>query len=641
MSAPLTTASSTTGRACLRIVLMGASFIAGCVGAPEYESLTELDRALTERDIHSFAVPEEARVTHVDLDLRTRFEDHRLAGSATLDLEIVGPGHTVVLDTRDLDVEAVTDTAGNALVWALGESDSVLGTPLTVELPEDTRQIVVHYETRPEAGALQWLAPEQTTGESSPYLYSQGQSILTRTWIPTQDSPGIRQTYTARIIVPSGLRALMSAEMLTPDGEPMGEGTAFYFQMAQPIPPYLIAIAVGDIAFRSVGPRTGVYSEPALVEQAAYEFADLEAMMTAAEELYGPYRWGRYDVLVLPPSFPFGGMENPRLTFATPTILAGDRSLVTLVAHELAHSWSGNLVTNATWSDFWLNEGFTTYFENRIMEALYGEERAEMLAHLGRQQLHESFESLGGPEAPDTRLHVDLTGRDPDDAFSQVPYEKGKALLKLIEIEVGRERWDEYLRGYFDRYAFGSMTTASFLRDLRAQLIQGDEELERRLRLEEWIYEPGLPENAPVPQSDAFARVEATAQSFAQGAPAQELDVAEWTTQEWQHFLGSLPEHLTSEQLANLDSTFALSEAGNSEILFTWLRIAVRHQYQPAMPALEEFLSSMGRRKFLQPLYEDLMEQDSWGQSLARRIYQEARPMYHYVAVNTLDPIVL
>ena len=592
-----------------------------------------------ERDTHSYARPDEVRVTHVALDLRADFDARVLSGTATLTLQRNGSASQVVLDTKGLEIQRVS--AGKADVpFALGKPDRILGQSLTVDLPPGANEITIAYRTSPDAEALQWLQPSQTAGGKRPYLYSQGEPIFTRTWIPTQDSPGIRQTYSARITVPRDLRAVMSAEQLTPQGLGSKDGRTFEFRLTHPIPPYLIAIAAGDIAFREVGPRTGVYTEPGMLDAASHELADLEKMVTAADALLGPYRWGRFDVLVLPPSFPLGGMENPRLTFATPTIIAGDRSLVSLIAHELAHSWSGNLVTNATWRDFWLNEGFTTYVENRLMEALYGEGRAHMLQVLDRRGLEEEIKRLGGPTSKDTILHVDLTGRDPDDGFSDIPYEKGATFLRMLETMFGRRTFDEYLRGYFERHAFQSITTAGFLADLRQHLLKGDAQLEQRAKLQQWLYEPGLPSNAPVPASDALARVEEDVKAFMAGTPASAITAASrWSTQEWQHFLGSLPDRLSATQLADLDRTFALSARGNAEVLFAWLRVAIRNHYTPALPALERFLTSQGRRKFLRPLYEDLMKTD-WGQAEARRIYARARPLYHSVSTATLDPIV-
>ena len=589
-------------------------------------------------DVHSFARPAEARVTHLALDLQADFTAHRLGGRATLTFVRRPEVRELVLDTRGLEIRQVLDERQQPLTFRLEPPVEHLGQALVIALPASGDRVVVEYRTSPDAAALQWLTPAQTAGRIHPYLYSQGQAILTRTWIPTQDSPAIRQTYEASITVPRPLAVVMSAEMTTPNGTDAGNGLrAYRFKMDQPVPPYLIAIAAGDIAFRSLGPRTGVYTEPAMIDRSARELEDLEKMIAAAETLGGPYRWGRYDVLVLPPSFPFGGMENPRLTFATPTILAGDKSLVSLLAHELAHSWSGNLVTNATWGDFWLNEGFTTYFENRIMEALYGKDRALMLASLGRNELMREMADL--PPA-DTKLSLDLKGRDPDDGVNSVAYEKGAALVRTIEQAVGRDRFDPWLRGYFNRHAFTSITTQEFVADLQQELIRGDASLRDALNLPAWLDQPGLPANAAPVQSPAFAQVEGEARRFAQGAAASSLAVTGWTPQQWQHLLEQLRTvTLTPAQLRDLDATFGLSASGNSEILFAWLRVAVARQYAPAVPALERFLTAQGRRKFLRPLYEDLM-QTPWGQPIAHRVYAAARSSYHAVSTQTIDTIV-
>ncbi len=598
------------------------------------------DTAPPDRDIHTFARPWEARVTHVALDLTADFTAKTLAGKAALTLSRSASAHEIVLDTRDLTIEGAVAQDGRVLKHTLGPADSILGQALTVELPSGVTGITVSYRTAPDAAALQWLSPSQTAGKTHPYLYSQGQAILTRSWIPTQDSPGIRQTYAARITVPRDLTAVMSAEQLTPQGVETAAGRTFDFKLTQAIPPYLIALAVGDLQLRSLGPRTGVYAEPSVVDGAAAEFADLESMVAAAESLLGPYRWGRYDVLVLPPSFPFGGMENPRLTFATPTILAGDKSLVSLLAHELAHSWSGNLVTNATWSDFWLNEGVTTYVERRIMETVYGRPRADVFRVLGWRDLAGEITRLGGMQSKDTVLHVDLKGRDPDDGMTQIPYEKGAALLTLVEQAVGRDTFDAYLKGYLERFAFKSITTAVFLSDIRSHLVKGDQALEARLRLDDWIYQPAVPDNAAVPQAEQLTAAGEQARAFARGVGATALQTRDWSTQEWLYFLSELPPTLALDRVASLDQTFRLSERRNSEVLFEWLRIAIRHHHQPAMPALERFLTSQGRRKFVRPLFEDLMGTD-WGKGEAKRIYAIARPLYHSVTTSTLDPIVL
>ena len=588
------------------------------------------------RDESTFAQPEVARVTHVALDLDADFQAKRMAGTATLDVQAVPGAQEIVLDSKGLEIEAVTDASGRPLQWSLGEGDEARGQPLTVRIG-DARRIVIRYRSAPDAEALQWLTPQQTAGGEHPYLFSQGQPILNRTWIPTQDSPGIRQTWEARITAPEPLKVVMSGERLTPEGEPAAPGRrAFRFRMDQPVAPYLIAIAAGDLAFRELGPRTGVWTEPAMLDRAAAELADTERMVEAAEQLYGPYRWGRYDLLVLPPAFPYGGMENPTLTFLTPTFIAGDKSLVGLVAHELAHSWSGNLVTNAVWSDSWLNEGFTSYFENRIMEAVYGRERAAQEEALSWDAIQEALEEEGR-DAPSTRLHA---SDDPNAGVSGIVYDKGAAFLRTLERIVGRERFDAYLRSYFDRHAFQPMTSARFLADLRANLVRGDRALEERLMLDEWVYQPGLPSNAARPDPGAFAEVDRAVRAFSGGGTVAGLPYEQWNTAERLRFLNALPRELPQPRLAELDRAFDLTRSPNAEVLFAWLQLALANRYDPAVPAAERFLLGMGRRKFVAPLFETLVGEGEWGRLIAERIYQRARPTYHSITTGTVDRTV-
>jgi leukotriene-A4 hydrolase len=624
------------------LILLAAFALAACAEAgPEKQAEGERHVApvLTDaaaRDTASFARPEVARVTHVALDLDADFAAQRMAGTATLDIQTAAGAREIVLDSKGLEIQEITDAAGAPLRHALGQGDEARGRPLAIQLGEGTRQIRIRYRSAPGAGALQWLSPAQTAGKRHPYLFSQGQAILNRSWIPTQDSPGIRQTWEARITAPEPLKVVMSGERLTPEGEPAGEGRrAYRFRMNHPVAPYLIAIAAGDIAFRELGPRTGVWTEPAMLEAAARELADTERMVEAAERLYGPYRWGRYDMIVLPPSFPYGGMENPTLTFLTPTFIAGDKSLVGLVAHELAHSWSGNLVTNAVWSDSWLNEGFTSYFENRIMEALYGPERAAQEAALSFADMETALtEERNGPS---TRLH---SSDDPDAGVGGIVYDKGAAFLRTIERTVGRERWDAYLRSYFDRHAFQPMTSERFLADLRANLVRGDAELERRLMLDQWVYQPGLPANVARPDPAAFAAVDRALAAWRSGGDVAAIPYAGWTTAERLRFLNGLPRRMSGEQLAALDEAFRLSASGNAETLFAWLQLALANRYQPAVPAAEGFLARMGRRKFVSPLFETLLGQGEWGGPIARAAYARTRPGYHSVTTGTVDRLM-
>ncbi|MBO9543404.1 M1 family metallopeptidase [Caulobacter sp.] len=625
------------GRAVLLSLLLSGAALPALAQTPPVPAILKTAEA---KDIHSYAQPLVARVTHVDLDLTADFAGQKMTGTAALDIAAAPDAKEVILDTKGLVIHGVTDPRGQALTWTVGKADPILGAPLTVTL-NGAKRIIVSYDSAPGGAALQWLTPSQTAGKKSPYLFSQGEAILNRSWIPTQDSPGIRQTWTARIVAPKGLKAVMSAQMLTPNGEPLKDGSrAYRFKMDKPVASYLIAIAIGDLTFTPLGKRTGVYTEPSVMKKTANELVDVEKMVAAAESLYGPYAWGRYDLLVLPPSFPFGGMENPRLTFATPTIIAGDRSLVSLVAHELAHSWSGNLVNNATWSDFWLNEGFTDYFENRIMERLYGKPRADMLADLGWSDLQAAIADAGGLSGADTRLHLDLTGRDPDDGMTDIAYQKGATFLRTIEKAVGRPRWDAYLKSYFARHAFQSQTTAGFVADLRQNLIKGDAKLEAQIGIDKWVYEVGLPNNAVHVKSAAFPAVDALAAAYAKGGPAPLAKWKAWSTPERTRFIASLPRKLSNERLEVLDKAFGLDAQGNSEIRFVWLELAVANRYQSAVASLEAFLTEQGRRKFVAPLFKDLMAQGDWGQPIAKRIYGQTRPLYHAVTRQTVDGIV-
>ena len=616
-----------------------ATLFAWSACAPVNDSLPAIPNV--REDHHSYSNPDQVRVSRVELDLDVSFERKSLEGSATLHVKSQGEADEVVLDTRGLAIAGV-EAAGSsgefsAAGFALGEPDPVLGAPLRVALPPDAERVRVHYSTSPDASGLQWLGPAQTAGKKHPFLFTQSQAIHARSWIPIQDSPGVRVTYSATIRTPKELFAVMSAEMEARQPSDAAAPGEYHFQMPQPIPAYLIALAVGDLAFQAISERTGVYAEPSVVASAAREFEDTEDMMAAVEKLYGPYQWQRYDILVLPPSFPFGGMENPRLTFATPTILAGDKSLVSLIAHELAHSWSGNLVTNATWRDFWLNEGFTVYLENRIQEAVFGRERSEMESALEVQELREEMKEL---EPRDQVLHVDLKGRDPDEGFTLVPYVKGMLLLRALEQAAGRDRFDTFLRSYFDRFAFRSVTTADFVSYLDEYLFRNNPGLSEKVAVGDWIRKPGLPQDVALPVSGNFERVEALANRWYEGGAALSgMPVGQWTTQEWLRFLRALPERFEAERMKELDDAFRLTASGNSEILHQWLLMSVRSGYEPAYPKMEEFLTSVGRRKFLRPLYTELAKTDE-GKRRAAAIYSKARPLYHPIASVTIDEIL-
>ncbi|HSG62207.1 MAG TPA: M1 family metallopeptidase [Pseudomonadales bacterium] len=584
-------------------------------------------------DHHSFSNPDEMVVRHVSLDLTVDFEASILEGSASLTVErMATDANTLILDTRDLDI-AASYCGDTSIPFQVGEKDQHLGSPLSIELPADCSVVRVSYRTTPGASGLQWLTPQQTAGKKHPFLFSQAQAIHARSFIPLQDSPGVRITYDATIRTSPELMAVMSAA-----NDPNAERDGVYeFDMPQPIPSYLIAIAVGDIHFKPMGERTGIYSEPAYLEAAAAEFEDTEAMLIATEKVYGKYRWDRYDLLILPPSFPFGGMENPRLSFITPTVLAGDKSLVSLIAHELAHSWSGNTVTNATWRDLWMNEGFTTYLTYRIMEIVYGTDREAMEFVLGYGDLTADIEDL---PADDTLLAIDMKGRDPDAVFSNIPYEKGALFLRELEQRIGREAFDAFLLKYFEHFAFQSITTAQFEDYLNTELLSAHPSAISQARLTQWIHGPGIPEGAPLPNSPAFEVVDAARQAWLSGEmAAADIPSGAWVFHQWMHFLQGMPAELTLQQMQELDDAFAFTASNNNEIAHVWLLLSIQHWYENAFDRLHNYLTTIGRNKLVKPLYRELAKTPE-GRAFGAKAFAQAKEGYHPLTVKTNLPFV-
>ncbi|OUR92382.1 aminopeptidase [Flavobacteriales bacterium 34_180_T64] len=581
-------------------------------------------------ETHSFAKPNIAVISHLDLNINVDFDAKAIIGKATYTIEN-NNATEIILDSKFLEIENVladTKTTG----FSLGEFDEMLGQPLHIAIKPDTETITVFYQTTSKTEALQWLNPQQTADKKHPFLFTQGQAILTRTWIPIQDSPQIRITYDATVKVPSELMAVMSAEnpkVKTADG-------IYNFKMKQPISAYLIALAVGDIEYKAISERTGIYAEKSMVTKVHSEFSDMEKMVVAAENLYGKYAWDQFDVIVLPPSFPFGGMENPRLTFATPTVVAGDKSLTSLIAHELAHSWSGNLVTNATWNDFWLNEGFTVYFEIRIMEALYGIDRANMIALIGRQDLDDELESLKNTPNS-TKLKLDLKGKNPDDGMNSIAYDKGYLFLRTLEETVGREKFDAFLKNYFNAHAFSTIHTEKFIAYLNKNLL---EKHKINFNTDEWVYDAGVPSNQAVIQSDKFENAEKAMQQFLTNNKVDVAMTKDWTTQEWVHFIRNFPKEMTIAQMELFDDAFNFTNSMNSHIAMVWFEQAINKNYRgnAVDTKIEEFLTQVGRRWYVETLFKAYEKHDKVEEATA--IYKKARANYHSVTATTIDKLL-
>lgn len=587
---------------------------------------------------HSYANIDEINTEHLHLDLEVNFDDKVISGVARHTMNNKGASKAI-FDMKDMDIDKVTvgkEGEEEETSYTSEDPDELLGAPLIVDINEDTKYVNIYYSTRPTAEALDWLAPELTGSGKHPFLYTQGQAILTRSWVPVQDSPETRFTYSADLKVPSELLALMSATNPTEKND-SGE---YSFEMKQPIPSYLLALAVGELEYADLGNNCGVYAEPHMIDKAAYEFEDIPKMMTAAEELYGEYLWETYDVIVLPHSFPFGGMENPRLTFATPTLIAGDQSLVSVIAHELAHSWSGNLVTNATWNDFWLNEGFTVYFENRIMEKIYGKEVADMLALIEYQELQESVNTMiKEGNNNDTHLKLELNHRNPDEGMTDIAYVKGSFFLKTLEKEVGREKFDAFLKKYFEEHKFETITTEDFVAYLNKNLLE-KEGIE--FNVDEWIYDEGIPDNVVEIVSKRFAYVQNLAKAIKNGEKELPADMqrGDYTTQEWLAFIRAFEGEVDVEEMKAIDEQLNFKNSGNAEIMAEWFVLGIQNNYNELRPDIKKFLVKVGRRKFLRPIYSTLANADEDDMAFAKEVYEEARPNYHAVSFNTIDDIL-
>ncbi|MBT8109092.1 MAG: M1 family metallopeptidase [Gammaproteobacteria bacterium] len=611
----------------LALTVVVAVFLCACS-----EKARQVDAYDPARDYFSFANTEQFVTTRLALDLLVDFEARELRGSATLFMQRLDPdAMDIVLDTRDLDIAGahvlLADDVATAADYRFGDSDNIRGTPLIVHLPEAAAgatefRLQLQYKTSPESTALQWLPPELTAGGKHPLMFSQSQAIHARSWVPLQDTPAVRITYEAEIRTPPDLLAVMSAnnDPLTPrDGE-------YQFEMPQPIPSYLLAVAVGNIFFAPLGEQAGVYAEPELLDASVFEFADTQEMLDQAEILFGPYEWGRYDLLVLPPSFPYGGMENPRLSFITPSLLAGDRSLVSVIAHELAHSWSGNLVTNATWRDGWLNEGMTSYLESRLMEVIYDKARVDEERVLSYQELLLDLETVPlNMQALAPRLDVG----DPDDFQGTIHYSKGQLFLQFLENAFGRDAFDRFLFTYFDTFAFQTITTERFLDYLDENLLQEDSSTVSRADAEEWLCQPGLPDDAPVPTSQTLDDAKALAAAWAEGKiDITEIPIANWSPQATVHFINSLPAELDSDQLTTLDEGLGFSDTRNAEIGRTWFIQVAKRRYTPAYEKLERHLNRFGRGRLIAPVYTALA-QNGTDLELARSMFATTRGAYH------------
>ncbi|TKY50594.1 Leukotriene A-4 hydrolase-like [Spatholobus suberectus] len=600
-------------------------------------------------DPHSFTDSSHPPTTHISLSLYLDFASSSIHASALFSLQTPHSG-PFSLDTRALTIHSVLDPQTNtALPFTLSDPDPIKGSHLSLSLSNHA-SFLITYTTSPSSSALQWLLPPQTFNKSHPFVYTQCQAIHARAVFPCQDTPAVRVLYSARLNIPSELSAVMAArhvERRPPKndeaaGVPCGwcsQGRVVEeFAMEQAVPPYLFAFAVGELGSREVGPRTRVYAEavPPVLDSAAKEFARTEDMIREGERLFGAYEWERFDLLVLPPSFPYGGMENPRMVFLTPTIIKGDATGAQVVAHELAHSWTGNLITNKSNEHFWLNEGFTTYAERRIVEAVQGEQRAALNIGIGWRVWNEDIERFKD-NLEFTKLKTNQEGIDPDDVYSRVPYEKGFHFLWRIERQVGRPAFDEFLKKYIATFKFKSIDTDTFIDFLRAN-IPG---IENQIDLVLWTEGTGIPPDAYEPDSSVYKTIVSLANEFINGTMPRKDEVADWQGQEWELYLNSLPKSIEASQVITLDSRYKLSESKDYEVKVSFLQRAISCGCKTYYDEVEKSLKGVGRMKYLRPLYTALVKGSGKEDDkvFAKRLFSEARECYHPIAQGVVEAI--
>ncbi|HEX7369021.1 MAG TPA: M1 family metallopeptidase [Rhodanobacteraceae bacterium] len=588
-------------------------------------------------DPHSYAQPQDVVVKHIDLALKLDFPHKQLDGVARLTLDWKNAdAKQLVLDTENLKIASIEaiDGTGHAheLKYALDAAVPSMGSRLTIDMPKHSHEVRIAYATSPDASGLQWLDPAQTADKKFPFLFSQSESTHARSWIPLQDSPAIRFTWHAHVTAPKDIRVSMSA----PNDPKHALDGSFDFTQTHPVPSYLMAIAAGDLAVRETGPRSAVYAEPSVVAKAAHEFEDTEKMIETAEKLYGPYRWGRYDLLVLPPSFPYGGMENPNMTFATPTVLVGDKSLVSLVAHELAHSWSGNLVTAASWRDIWLNEGITTYVQGRITEALYGKRQANEETLLAVRNLEKTIKTMSENAQ---RLAPEPRKIDADDELSDVAYDKGSWFMRTLEAKFGRHDFDKFLEGYFNHFAWHSITTEQMLAYLKPNLIDKYPGKMSWDEVKDWVYGAGIPKDAPIPDSPRFDAIDKERGEFLAGTlAADKLDAKTWNTQEWMYFLDRLPDTPPLAKMQELDAAWHLTGTPNAEIGMRWYVHAIAAGDKAVWPAAAEHATRIGRLYLTMPIYKALVKTPE-GFAYAEQVYAKAKDGYHPLTRMAVDKL--
>ena len=601
-----------------------------------------------QKELNTFSNYDIISQTNINVHFIVDFDNKKVDGEVTISFKALEDGEVIILDTKSLIIKTIKDNTGNELDFKLDNYYRLEshGVPLKIYKEyskDDTFDITIEYSTTKDCMAIDWLEPEQTSGGKYPFMYSQCQSILCREMLPIQDTPAVKMPVQISITVPEELIGLAAGLFVEEINN--GNNKTFIYALDIPIPSYLIAIAAGDIGSQNVSERCTIYAEKTVVEKAAWEFSDTEKFLKIAENYIGEYVWEQYNILVLPPSFPFGGMENPTLTFLTPSLIAGDKSLVSVVAHEISHSWTGNLVTNENWPDFWLNEGFTMFIERKILSSHKDKDMAKLDAMVGLSNLKADIIAFGESKSFSS-LEPNLLGRNPDDAFNKVPYEKGFNLLYYLENKVNSDEiFQKFMRSYIDKFKKGVvkyMDFRTFFETFIKNNVKDWEKILNDIDWDTWVFAPGFP---PVENdfSNKYAdEVDQAVKDFYENKLSDDFvkTFKDWFTLLKQNFLNKIKEsdiELSETQLEYLNEKLELIQGKyNVEVSCSYYLTVLYHGTLSTKfeESLVDFLGKHGRINYIRPLFSALARRNK---ELAIKTLDKYRNFYHSIIIKYIE----
>ena len=617
-------------------------------------------------DISSYSNFDEIIQKEVFIDVSLDFDKKQMLGTMEVKYEILSSEiPNVILDLKGPEIVSVEYVIKNEKneektmipltyeIYSENVYKDSLGTPLKISLdnvkkniPDEynklskskTLMLCIKFITTENCTGIQFLTKEQTYTKKYPFMFTQCEAIQCRSLFPVQDSPSVKSIYKVKTSIPSPLTFLFGGIKKESYLDNKSNQNVTIFEQKIPIPSYLVAFVAGELEYGKISERCGVWTEVGLCKIACNEFKDAEKYVQIAEEYFNhPYEWEIYNLLVLPFSFPYGGMENPNLTFVTPALLAGDCSMSNVIGHEISHSWTGNLVTNKNWKNFWVNEGFTIFMERKLDSALLGEEMENLEAIVGNNELIADIKLLG-LDSEYTKLSPDFGGNDPDDGFSTVPYEKGYQFLIFIEKLIGKDNFREVMQKYIKKYRYKSVDHTAFkevLEGLINEKLKDPKKIIDEINWDKWLYEKGIPSYKNDFSSKLLKEAEKLAEDFLQEKEDKSSVLKvfkEWHTNVKLAFLNYLLDNknkIDEKIMKNLKNELNLAEEYNSEIKYMWYLLALDKKVEEEIPNIKKFLETHGRLKYVRPVYFAWIEKDY---NQAKEFFDKTKYLYHAFA---------